>query len=182
MLHCACLSRTHATGGVPSWGGNSQAPYKAGVLGCDTLLKQFLCFLGKSMNNELLAFDTPGLCALLSDVPAEDLDALPFGVIGFDASGHIQRYNAYESKAAMFDPKTVIGQHVFVELAPCFNNYLVATRFEDAAAASEALDETMPYVLTFRMRPTRVQIRLLAQSDQGLRFILVLRTPAPAKA
>ena len=82
----------------------------------------------------------------------------------------------------MFDPKVVVGQHVFVELAPCFNNYLVATRFEDAAAANEALDETMPYVLTFRMRPTRVQVRLLAQPEVSLRFILVLRTPAPAKA
>jgi len=40
----------------------------------------------------------------------------------------------------------------------------------------------MPYVLTFRMRPTRVQVRLLAQPEASLRFILVLRTPAPAKA
>jgi len=78
------------------------------------------------MNNELLAFDTPGLCATLNALPAEELDALPYGVIGFDASGHIQRYNAHESKAAMFDPKVVVGQHVFVELAPCYNNYLVA--------------------------------------------------------
>lgn len=141
-----------------------------------------LVLLGKCMNNELLAFDTPGLCATLNALPAEELDALPYGVIGFDASGHIQRYNAHESKAAMFDPKVVVGQHVFVELAPCFNNYLVATRFEDAAAANEALDETMPYVLTFRMRPTGVQVRLLAQPEASLRFILVLRTPAPAKA
>lgn len=133
------------------------------------------------MKNELLAFDSPGLCAALSALSAEELDALPYGVIGFDASGHVRRYNAYESKAAMFDAAVVIGQHVFVELAPCFNNYLVATRFEDAAAANGALDETMPYVLTFRMRPTRVQMRLLAQPDGNLRFILVLRTPAPAK-
>jgi photoactive yellow protein len=133
------------------------------------------------MNNELLSFETPELHTLLSAMSAGQLDTLPFGVIGFDANGHIQHYNAYEAKAAMFDPQQVIGRHVFVELAPCFNNFLVATRFEDATAAGQALDETMPYVLTFRMRPTRAQIRLLAKPAEALRFILVLRTPAPAK-
>lgn len=129
-----------------------------------------------------IAFDTPGLYDLLHPLTDAQLDALPFGVIGFDATGVVRRYNAYESQAALFEVATVLGQHVFVELAPCFNNYLVATRFEDAAAAGEALDETLPYVLTFRMRPTRVQLRLLAQPHGDVRFILVLRSPVAAKA
>jgi hypothetical protein len=55
------------------------------------------------------------------------------------------------------------------------NNYLVAGRFEDADAQGEALDEVMLYVLSFRMRPTRVSMRLIARPGAPLRFVLVQR-------
>ena len=120
-------------------------------------------------------FDSPSLMAALPGLSDVDLDALPYGVIGFDAHGHVTRYNAYESRAAAFPRDEVLGQHVFVELAPCFNNYLVAGRFDEAREHGTVLDETMPYVLTFRMRPTRVRLRLLSTPDQATRFIVVQR-------
>jgi len=123
----------------------------------------------------LSVFDDPQLLDWLERASAADLDDLPFGVIGFDAQGLVQRYNRFESNAALFAVSTVLGQHVFVELAPCLNNYLVATRFEDAAAAGEPLDAVMPYVLTFRMRPTRVRLRLLSSPQAAHRYILVDR-------
>lgn len=127
-----------------------------------------------------VAFDSAQLCERLQDMPSVDLDELPFGVIGFDAQGLVARYNRYESTAAAFPADTVMGQHLFIELAPCLNNYLIAGRFEDAAQQHEPLDETMPYVLTFRMRPTRVRLRLLASPAHALRFILVLRATGGA--
>ena len=120
-------------------------------------------------------FESPDLLPHLSDATDAQLDALPFGVIGFDAQGLVQRYNQYEAQAALFDAPAVIGQHVFVELAPCLNNYLVAGRYEEAAEQGHPLDETLPYVLTFRMRPTRVRMRLLWAPGQALRYILVQR-------
>lgn len=120
-----------------------------------------------------MPFDSPHLFDTLCGMSSAELDDLPFGVIGFDAQGLIQRYNAHEARMANFEVATVMGQHVFVELAPCLNNYLVAGRFEEAQ--DQALDETLPYVLSFRMRPTRVQMRLLCSPDQPLRFILVQR-------
>jgi len=120
-------------------------------------------------------FDSPTLMAALADLSDGELDVLPYGVIGFDAQGHVARYNVYESRAAAFPRDEVLGQHVFVELAPCFNNYLVAGRFDEAREHGSVLDETLPYVLTFRMRPTRVRLRLLSRPDQPLRFILVQR-------
>jgi photoactive yellow protein len=121
------------------------------------------------------AFDQPGLAALLRDMSPEPLDALAFGVIAFNNQYAITRYNLYESRAANFPAAEVIGQDVFVALAPCLNNYLVAGRFEACLDAGEALDEQMPYVLTFRMRPTRVRLRLLAEPGAAERFILVQR-------
>ena len=129
-----------------------------------------------SLATPTLDFDSPGLCDRLQDLPTDALDALPFGVIGFDAAGHIARYNRYEVDAAMFERDAVIGQHVFVELAPCFNNYLIAGRFDEAAEQQQVLDESLPYVLSFRMRPTRVRLRLLADPALAWRFVLVLRS------
>ena len=127
-----------------------------------------------STNTTGLSFDDPQLLQHLAQADDAELDAAPFGVIAFDAQGHVRRYNRYEAQAARFSPTDVLGQHVFMELAPCMNNYLVAGRFEEAREGQSTLDALIPYVLTFRMRPTRVRLRLLA--DQGeLQYILVDR-------
>lgn len=122
-----------------------------------------------------LAFADPALHAHLVAAGDDELDQLQFGVIAFDAEGIVQRYNAWESKAAGLSPTRVIGQSLFTVVAPCMNNYLVAQAFEDAAARGEALDRTLPYVLTLRMRPTKVQLRLLASAEGGLRHVVILR-------
>jgi photoactive yellow protein len=106
----------------------------------------------------------------LNDV---SLDELEFGVIGFDGETVVRRYNSFESKCAGLSASHVVGQRLFTVIAPCMNNYLVAQRFEDAAANGTALDTMIDYVLTFRMRPLKVKLRLLAPADQGLRYILV---------
>ena len=125
-------------------------------------------------------FDDADLAAWLAQADDAALDALNFGAIGFGRDGRITRYNAWESRAAGFAAADVRGQDLFVELAPCMNNYLVAARFEDAAAAGQALDQTLPYVLTFRMRPTPVHLRLLARPGDACRWVLVLRSAGSA--
>jgi photoactive yellow protein len=86
-------------------------------------------------------------------------------------------YNAFESKMAGLSKERVIGHPYFTVVAPCMNNFMVAQRFEDAAAAGQALDLTLDYVLTLRMRPVRVQLRLLAVPPAERRFVLVNRKP-----
>ena len=104
------------------------------------------------------------------------LDTLDFGVIGFDAAGLVRRYNSFESTAAGLSVERVLGNDLFEAVAPCMNNFMVAQRFEDARAQSVSLDETISYVLTFRMRPVKVQLRLLAAPDSALRYVLVNRS------
>ena len=55
---------------------------------------------------------------------------------------------------------------------------MVAQRFDEAAAHGTALDATLDYVLTLRMRPVKVKLRLLAEPDTALRHVLVLRPTA----
>jgi len=125
----------------------------------------------------LLQFGQPDLLPEIAALSAAELDELDFGVIGFDAETLVRRYNAYESKAASLSAKSVLGHPVFTVVAPCMNNFLIAQRFEDAAADGTRLDDTIDYVLTLRMRPVKVRLRLLAGDGPALRFVLVSRRP-----
>ena len=101
----------------------------------------------------------------------EVLDQLPFGVIGFDASGTVGFYSLAESRMAGLSPDKVVGKHVFAVVAPCMNNFMVAQRFEDEAE----LDATIDYVLTLRMRPTPVRLRMLKSAGASRRYLLIQR-------
>lgn len=105
----------------------------------------------------------------------EDLDGLDFGVIGIVATGVVQRYNGFESKAAGLSSQRVVGQPLFTVVAPCMNNFMVAQRFEDALASGSPLDAVFDYVLTLRMRPVKVKLRLLAAPEGATRYVLVQR-------
>ena len=72
-------------------------------------------------------------------------------------------------------PQRVLGHSLFTVVAPCMNNFMVAQRFEDAAAAGEPLDAVVDYVLTLRMRPVKVKLRLLALPGQAMRYVLIER-------
>lgn len=123
----------------------------------------------------MLDFHAPGVLAHLTDASDAALDALNFGVIGFDADTVVRRYNSWESRAAGLSPQRVLGHPLFTVVAPCMNNFMVAQRFEDAAAAGDALDATIDYVLTLRMRPVKVKLRLLAAPGTAMRYVLVER-------
>jgi photoactive yellow protein len=124
-----------------------------------------------------LGFADEQLLNELEGLPQSDLDALDFGVIGLDAAGVVDRYNRFESEAAGLSPARVLGHPLFTVVAPCMNNFMVAQRFEDAAAQRQALDATVDYVLTLRMRPVKVKLRLLAPAGEGRRYVLVSRRP-----
>ena len=122
-----------------------------------------------------ISFDTPDLAIRLEQCSPEELDALDFGVIGFGPDTLVHRYNAFESEAAGLSPQRVLEQPLFTNVAPCLNNFMVAQRFEDAQDEGTALDDTIDYVLTLRMRPVKVKLRLLAEPGSAVRYVLVQR-------
>ena len=115
-------------------------------------------------------FETVGLYDL-EVMSIADRDALPFGAVGFTADTIVQVYNATEARMSGLDPATVIGVPFFDAVAQCMNNFLVAQRFED----EPELDDIVPFVLTLRMRPTKVRLRLLAMAETSLRYVLIER-------
>lgn len=127
------------------------------------------------MGAPALSFDLAELGQQLAGLNDADLDTLDFGVIGFDNDTTVTRYNAIESAAAGLSPQRVLGQPLFTNVAPCMNNFMVAQRFEDAQDAGSLLDTTIDYVLTLRMRPVKVQLRLIAVPGAATRYVLVRR-------
>ena len=122
-----------------------------------------------------LDFDQADLHVHLDALDDAELDALDFGVIGIDAAGVVNRYNAFESNCAGLGKPRVLGHALFTTVAPCMNNFMVAQRFADAADNGTTLDATIDYVLTLRMRPVKVRLRLVAAPGRSGRYVLVHR-------
>ena len=127
------------------------------------------------MNTPLPNFDQPEIGTALAGMAEAVLDELSFGVIGFDSDTVVCLYNTFESRHSGLSREKVIGNAFFTVVAPCMNNFLVAQRFQDVHGTGEALDETIDYVLTLRMRPVKVRLRLVAQPDCAMRYVLVYR-------
>lgn len=100
-----------------------------------------------------------------------EIDRLPFGVVGLCPGGSVEIYNATEAKMAGISEESVLGTNFFSQTAQCMNNYLVAQRLED----EPELDVVLDYVLTLRMRPTPVRLRLLKSASVARRYVLIQR-------
>lgn len=117
-----------------------------------------------------IGFETITILALEGMGPS-GLDELPFGVVGFDQKSVVELYNSTESRMSGLARSTVLGAPFFDAVAQCMNNFMVAQRFED----EPELDALVPFVLTLRMRPTRVRLRLLATPSVSRRYVLIER-------
>jgi photoactive yellow protein len=109
--------------------------------------------------------------ANLDSLTKNELDSLSFGVVGFAPDGIVEIYNATESRFAGLPAETVMGSSFFLSTAQCMNNFMVAQRFED----EPELDTIIDYVLTFRMRPTPVRLRLLKDAAASRSYLLIKR-------
>ena len=114
-------------------------------------------------------FNETNIIDSLEELVDDELDHLGFGVIGFDKNTFIRRYNYKEEELSGYKREHLLGKPFFSEVAPCMDNYRVALRFLQEAE----LDVTIPYLLALKIKPVRVQLRLLKQSTCPLRFILV---------
>ena len=117
-----------------------------------------------------MTFDHVPMIDVLSTMDGAAVDELPFGVVGLDGENVVEFYNTHEERYSGLPRTIVVGRQFFSDVAPFMNNYMVAERLAEAQ-----LDVTLPYVLTFRMRPTPVRLRLLRASEASRRWVLIAR-------
>lgn len=99
----------------------------------------------------------------------EDFDKLNFGVVGLDLEGNTVVYNQPQAIKSAMSKNDCLGHNFFLDVAPCTNNFMVAERMLE----EDNIDEEIPYVLTFKMKPTKVKMRLLKQDGIDRMFILM---------
>jgi photoactive yellow protein len=124
---------------------------------------------------KLPTFDDTGVLAFLNKASGAELDMLDFGVIGFDTKGLVTRYSAVEAQFAGLTAQRVVGNSLFTVVAPCMNNHMVSQRFIDAGVTRVSMDTVIDYVLTLRMKPVKVKMRLLYDSTGTTHYVLVKR-------
>lgn len=118
-----------------------------------------------------MTFENKNLFKWLNSATELEIDSLDFGVIGFNNQMKIRLYNSVEEKNAGFNREKVLNTHVFIDIAQCMNNYMVSLKFETL----DIIDETIDYILSFRMRPTPVKLRLLKDKSIDTNYIIIKR-------
>lgn len=109
----------------------------------------------------------------LTQVPASEIDRLPFGYIALDRAGVVLRFNAYESRLSGLQPRDVIGRHFFREVAPCASVQEFAGRYERMVEEDQVASVRFRYVFRFRGGERLVQIFLAYVADRGEGLIIV---------
>ncbi len=116
-------------------------------------------------------FNKKDIIYRLEKLGDDELDALDFGVIGFDKDTLIRRYNSREQELSGYNREHILGKALFSEVASCMNNHRVAHKF----LKEDEIDEVLPYLLSLKVRPVRVQLRLLKHPSSILSYVLIKR-------
>lgn len=112
------------------------------------------------------SFDDANLLKWLENADAENLDGLDFGCVKMNYENIVTEYNNAECEISGYNKINTIGKHFFEQVAPCLNNFMVSEKYKN-----DDLDETLPYIFTHVMKPTKVIIRLI-KGKMGHQYML----------
>jgi photoactive yellow protein len=115
----------------------------------------------------LPAFDTPKLAEAVEKLTPEQLDMLPFGVIGLDAQNMVRVYNKTEAQLSGYDARIARGKLFFTDVAPCMNNGYFKGRIDKALKAG-TLDVSFTFIGDFSDRDRELSVRAQAAKDGGV--------------
>ncbi len=113
------------------------------------------------------SFDDADILNWLDKKNETELDELDFGVVRMTHNNIVVAYNTAESKISGLDKSSTIGKNFFIQIAPCTNNFMVAEKYKE-----NEVDETLPYIFTHIVQPTKVFIRLL-KNQVKYQYLLV---------
>ena len=117
--------------------------------------------------NDLPDFSTPKLAEAVQGLSIEDIDRLPFGVIGLDSSGVVRVFNKAEARLSGLSDREAHGRLFFVDIAPCMDNGYFKGRIDKARAAG-TLDIAFNFIGDFEDRAREISVRAQSSSDGGI--------------
>jgi photoactive yellow protein len=120
-------------------------------------------------------FNQAVLARAIESLTSDELDLLPFGVIGLDPAGVVRVYNKTEARLSGRKARPTQGLSFFTEIAPCMNNDYFKGRIEKARLAG-TLDIAFTFVGDFNDRNRELSVRVQSAADGGL-WIFHRRAP-----
>lgn len=106
---------------------------------------------------------------------AEELDALPYGMIQLDERGTVLRYSTGETQLSGVTSDECVGRSFFEEIAPCTHVAEFYGRFVEGVRA-ERLDITFNFQFAFRP-PRDVQVRMFYSKATRSVWVRVIDVP-----
>jgi photoactive yellow protein len=122
----------------------------------------------------IVRFDRSDIENVLNGMSDAQIDDLAFGAIELDGSGTVLRFNAVEGAITGRDPKAMIGQNFFTEVAPCTDTPRFRGEFEKGVKAG-ALETMFEYVFDYEMQPTKVKVHMRKALSGDTYWVLVKR-------
>ncbi len=113
----------------------------------------------------------------IDDRTDQELDTLPFGVIGLDEEGTILRYNLYEAQFARLDRNQVLGRDFFKEVARCTRGEAFEGQFRrGVAAGASGSFARFSFVFDFKFGAQEVQVEMVRPAGVPRYYLLINRT------
>ena len=113
------------------------------------------------------------LAPFLDCLTADELDALPYGVIQLNDDGIVLSYNRAEAENVGGIPRP-IGRHFFRDVCPSANASELWTRFRQAVADRQ-FDDTFHYTFSCGPAPRRTQVRMYYSVRTGSVWLFVAK-------
>jgi photoactive yellow protein len=96
----------------------------------------------------------------LSSLTEAMADRLPYGVIELNKTGHVQLYNAAESRLASRAKSQVMNRHFFTEVAPCARLKELEIQFGELVRNGVTDRRELDFLFTFESGAVYVHIVL----------------------
>lgn len=123
---------------------------------------------------EILTFGSESLEHALSELTEGQLNDLAFGAIELDTDGRVLQYNEAEGQITGRDPQAMLGQHFFLEVAPCTQDSEFCGRFDEALKYG-SINVIFEYVFDYQMAPTKVKVHMYKRREETSVWVLVKR-------
>jgi photoactive yellow protein len=112
-------------------------------------------------------FDLPMLARAVEALTADEIDMLPFGVIGLDHEGVVRLYSKTEARLSGRKSRPTEGLLFFTDVAPCMDNEYFKGRIDKALKAG-TLDIAFTHVGDFSDRRRELSVRVQSATDGGV--------------
>jgi photoactive yellow protein len=112
-------------------------------------------------------FYLPLLARSIEALTNDEIDMLPFGVIGLDQQGVVRLYSKTEARLSGRKSRPTEGLLFFTDVAPCMDNEFFKGRIDKAMKAG-TLDIAFTHVGDFSDRERELSVRVQSAADGGV--------------